>query len=302
MPRPMKSEHRHELESNSLAGFLHNLPQHLRTHSNKILLVLAGVLLVFAGMRYRENQKIEQDNQARQALANAWETVRIVRDELPLEFLGRPGSAASLAQRREDLIEQGNQNAQRVLSDSDKSTDAARMASAWLARGELYWALAHLPELPGAATQPSLAPKTSAAEALDIAANAYQTILREFGDQVQPVIAARLGLAAIAETKRDFAGARQQYQSLIDSEQTSRNDKQLAQARLNKLADLEKPLLLLPATQPATQPGFTDTRPNAPGLPPLPPLESTLDIPLPATQPATETAPAASTAPTTQPG
>lgn len=292
----MKSEHRHELEANSLAGFLNNLPQHLRTHSNKILLVVAGVLAVFALMRYRDNQKIEQDFQTRNALATAWDAVGQLRN-MQVAFLRLgPSDVANLSKQRDDLIDLGDRNAQQVLTDSDKSKDAARMASAWLARGELYWALSNLPTPVEATTQPSLAPKTSATAALDVAANAYQTILKDFPDQVQPVITARFSLAAIAENKGDFAAAQEQYKALIESTSSSPADKAIAEQRIAKVGDLQKPLLLLAATQPATKPAITDSRSVIPGITNM---QLGLGPEIPATQASPATLP--TTAPTTQP-
>jgi len=70
-----------------------------------------------------------------------------------------------------------------------------------------------------------------------------------------------------------------------------------------KLDDLRKPLLLLPATQPATQPTITDNRPITPGIPNLLLGAGSTDVPLPTTQATPSTRPATrpATVPSTQP-
>src|SRR5262249_11421835 len=70
-----------------------------------------------------------------------------------------------------------------------------------LALGEYYWALANYPIPPEAATQPSLRPELSQEELLNKAEEYYGKAGKE--QTAQPYLAARarLGLAAVAETR-----------------------------------------------------------------------------------------------------
>ncbi|MGN6625336.1 MAG: tetratricopeptide repeat protein, partial [Tepidisphaeraceae bacterium] len=148
---------------------------------------------------------------------------------------------------------------------------------------ELFWDLSQLPAAPAAtqpsSTQPALATKTPS-QYMDLANNAYQQVVNSYPGQHVPVTIARFGLAAIAENKGDFATARTQYKALIEDTNLTAANKSLAEMRLAKLDELEKPMLLLPATQPATKPAMP--------LSTLPPLDLHMgpQIPTATTKPA----------------
>lgn len=234
----MKSEHRHELKTNSLAEALSNLPQTLKTHGNKILTVLAVVLLIIAGVRYKRSQDEAARAQVRQSLAAAWTilgNIQGVREPSVLE-------------QAENDVKSAAQN---VIETADAS-DHPLLASAYQALGQLYWTLAT--QSPLATTQPATQPSTRPTNYLEMSEQAYTRILTDFSDQPQAVITAHLALAAIAEEKRNWDLARQHYQQVIESAEALPTDKRLAENRLAGLKELQTPLLLIPASQPVNPP------------------------------------------------
>lgn len=230
----MKSEHRHELKTNSLAEALANLPQTLKTHGNKILTVLAIVLLIIAGVRYKRSQDEAARIQVRQSLATAWTILGNIQGVREPSVLDQAEIDVKSA-------------AQNVIDTADAS-DHAILASAYQALGQLYWTLAT--QSPLASTQPATQPATRPTNYLELSEQAYTRILSDFADQPQAVIAAHLALAAIAEEKHLWDMAQQHYQKVIESADALPTDKRLAQNRLASLKDLQNPLLLIPASQP----------------------------------------------------
>ncbi|GIW76957.1 MAG: hypothetical protein KatS3mg104_2020 [Phycisphaerae bacterium] len=153
----MKSEHRHELKTNSLAEALANLPQTLKTHANKILTVLAVVLLIIAGVRYKRSQDEAARAQVRQSLATAWTILGNIQG------VREP---AVLDQAETDV----KSAAQNVIETADAS-DHPLLASAYQALGQLYWTLAI--QSPLATTQPTTQPSTRPTNYLEMSEQAY---------------------------------------------------------------------------------------------------------------------------------
>lgn len=217
-----------------------------RKHGSKLLLIFAAAMLVFAGVRYKRNQDAQRNVDVQTALSNAWRGVDQIQSQ---QFSVTPSTPMEIAMRQ--TLENDVNQAVQVVQDSAAPTDTARLANASLARGEMFWALAHMPpEAPS--TQPASQPAASqpARDYLGLAAAAYDKIVSDYAAQIEPYTLARFGLAAVAEDRRDIAAARTQYQAVIDNAATSPPDKSMAETRLAALNELEKPLLLLPATQP----------------------------------------------------
>lgn len=289
MAPPMKSEHRHELQTNTLASFMANLPQTLQKHSSKILTVAAVILLVVAVNNYRKSQREATRIEVQDALAKAWESL----DELRA---GSPTPATQLEAQIRSAV-------QKVLDDADPKTDRALLANAWLVTGDMYWALATEVQsdasAPGAnsTTPPTTQATTKPASETDHlrkSAEAYQKVVDEYNDQSQQLATARFSLAAIAETRRDFEAARTQYKQLIESSTVTPSHKVMAENRIARLSELEKPLLLLPATRPTSEFGgfdpasMPDELLDTPMLPPGPigPVGPSTQPAPPSTQPA----------------
>lgn len=262
----MKSEERHELERNDLATSLSDPMSLWRRHGNKVLIVLTVALLVLWAVRYKRAQAAAKEEQTRQALANAWSGLA----QLP-QLAAAPANP-EITKLRSGLETEINQNVALVTDDSD--TPAPQAAWAWLARGEMYWGFAHLPGSASTAsptTQATTVPTSqpagkSADEYLGLAANAYGSVVEKYPNESTAVTIARFALAAIAEEKHDLAGARKQYQALIETPNfltpttspSNPDAKSMAEARLAMLNSLEKPTLLLPATQPVGGPSTDD--------------------------------------------
>jgi hypothetical protein len=251
----MTSQERHELKNNSLAETMSDLPGFWRRHGNKLLMVAAVIALVLAGYRYKKNQDIARDQETYAALTNAWAAV----DQLRAQQFAAVVSPDNFVKVRDEMEQAANRSVEDVIINTDRKTNPARLANAWLARGELYWTLATLPPVTGAATQPAYAPRQSEADYLKLAATAFGTVVNDYADQVQPIATARLSLAAIAENQSDFSTAQKHYTAVLESDTSPAFAKAIAQQRIVKLDTIAKPLLLLPATQPSTQ---TTTQPS----------------------------------------
>jgi CCR4-NOT transcriptional regulation complex NOT5 subunit len=114
---------------------------------------------------------------------------------------------------------------------------------------------------------------------LQKAADAYQAVVADPKAPKESEVSARLGLAAVAENRKQWDQAKDQYQKIVDDPAAPKPLKDLAAGSLSRLEIIRKaPLIGQPATLPAlaTQPATTSTAPAA-----------------------TSTAPSTSTAPTT---
>ncbi len=128
----------------------------------------------------------------------------------------------------------------------NKSEVPAVKARALVVRGDLDWSMANLPELPGAATQPSLKIDPAGDEALRQAADSYTAALNTAGADAEAVAAAHMGLAAVAENKLDWPVAKQQLEAVADAANGVAVLSQAARVQLAGLPTLEKPLYLAP--------------------------------------------------------
>jgi tetratricopeptide (TPR) repeat protein len=277
----MKSEHRHELETNSLASTIVTAPETLRKYSSKILTVIAIALLIVAAVRYKKNQDAAAAMQVRQSLAIAWNAVQQIQHIGQMAFFMEPGQKQTMLEAAETEVKTAVQS---VVDVSDTQSDQAQLASAYLALGELYWVLANESEL--ATLTASTQPTTRPTNYLDLSQNAFEKIVSQYPTQSLSVVASRFSLAAIAENRRDWKSAREQYKAIIEADFASPEKKAMAEARIALVDELENPILLLPASQPFVAPQ-ADT--GVPGLTELPSLEVGPTVPTtkPATKPTT---------------
>src|SRR5205809_1596361 len=204
----MKAERRRELKTNTLARGLESLPEVSRQHGTKILAaVLAALLLAFlvrqwiTGRRERAEGAAYSLNSARGAISQL--------DEIDLRFV----SLQDLAMLRREVSTQGEERIRQVIETAD---DPLLLAEAKLARGDLNWKLANFPELPGAATQPSLQFPRSKTDLLKTAARSYQEVLDDPGAPQESKWTARFGLGAVYENQREWEKAKEQYQRLVN--------------------------------------------------------------------------------------
>lgn len=244
----MKADRRHDLKTNALARGLEGLPNYWRDYGSRALLVVVVALIVYLLVRYWNDRKASQAQQAALAMNTIQEKLEDI-DRLSGAFSANASQVADLRQKDARDVEDA------IDTVLDHARDARAKANAYLARGELNWKLANLPELPGADTRPSLK-VGNRDKLLDNAKSAYEEVLRSNSGDALDEFSARTGLAAIAEDKHDWDAARQQYQLVADSglPEAFRN---YARKRLADLPNYQKPVLIAPPepqTQPSTEP------------------------------------------------
>src|SRR5262245_39868629 len=132
----MKAERRHELQQNSLARFLDNLPVMLRLYADRILLVVVLILLVIVLIRWRVNAAATRAAQITDNLAAAKTSLK------QLEQIRMGGAPDQVASFRSRVISEVNDAIEQVANNSS-SSDAALQAQALVTRGDLYWTLAN---------------------------------------------------------------------------------------------------------------------------------------------------------------
>jgi hypothetical protein len=261
----MKAERRHDLKTNALARGLDSAPEFARRYGGRILLaVVLLVLLVILLNNYRKSADQAQ-TQVAAALANA-RNATVLLENLPPQG----ANPKQFLMLRDQYAAQAADNVSKVLETAD---DPKIRAEALISRGNLNWALANLPDLPGAETQPALRYARSREELLEEAEQAYRDAL-EFKDQAPHAgITARLSLAAVAENRRQWDRANEYYQSLIDDPAVAEAFKEEALERQLMLGDLRKPVLLAePSTRKsaASEADEADAGPLEPEGPPVP--------------------------------
>jgi hypothetical protein len=270
----MKAERRHELKSNTLAHGLENLPEFGRRYGTKILLAVVAVLTIIVFVRYQARTSREAKEQAAETFAGAISAIG------SLDNISDMSDARAAADQRKRVQDEAGRAIQQVI---DQSKDPALRADALLARGDLNWKLAAMPELAGAATQPSLKMAESDEDLLEKARAAYEAAAKAEGASPLTVTNARLSLAAIAEQRGKWDEAKLHYEQVQSDPRTATAFQNEAKVRLEDLGDLAKPVFIGgPATKPVTD------------LPEFGP-------PAPTTGPTTTTAPATTTTTTTAP-
>ncbi len=268
--------------------------------------VLTVILLVAAGvLAYRWYTR--SADAARQAVVLQLETARQNVDQLRSPQLlygsnGLPLASADVVAK----IRMLQTTASGALSDVINKADApAIKARALVVRGDLAWAVANLPELPGAATQPALRLDPPSDVLLGQAADAYSAVLGIDGADKESLAAAHLGLAAVAENKGDWDNAKTQLQSVAGDANGVAVLSAAAKAQLAELPTLAKPIYVapptgidIPATPAATQPTTGPATPGMMGPVPSMPLPTSRPTSVPVRVPSTKPA----TVPTSMPG
>jgi hypothetical protein len=281
----MKAQRRHELQENELAKVIKNAPTFWQESGGKFLAGAIVVLIIVILIQYRVSSRRTSQAQALQEIS----TARRVTEELANVVFGDPNDQAT---RRRLFFNDANDALARAMQASD---DPKLQAEALVAKGDLNWQLAALPPVPGATTQQALQVRDPK-DLLANSAEAYQAVLSNFSDQKYAAIAARFGLAAIAENRKDWDTAKSHYEKAAVETKGMPAYQSMASVRLGLLDQLKTPVIIgKPATQPelGAPPATTQISPlvAAPAGPPSP-----------ATTQATAAPPAATTtAPATRP-
>lgn len=288
----MKADRRHELQENTLAHVLSNFPLYLSIYAGRIITVVLIVALVVLVVRYRAAAKQQQFETTRINLAQAREATFQLG-----QLVGGFRDPTQTAQLRSQLLLDANAAIDAVIANADNDVIKAE---AYVARGDLYWTAANLPDLSGAATQPALALPEPRNDLLGKAEGAYQQVLSQFPNQPLAKGTALIGLAAVAENRRQFDEALKFYQQLKDSD-APQVFKAIGEGRVAQMPLIRVERRLVPATMPAFDPSFDPTTlpatlPAGVEAPAVPTLEAPA---APAAPPATSPA---SPSPATRPG
>lgn len=244
----MKAQRRRELKSNSLIWHLQGLPEKIKQYQSQISLVVILLALGVVLIQYRMRTAAERLDAAQNGVAQATENLARLRQ------MGMPEHNGDLFMKeREDFYAEGVEQADEALQKAPDNQPQLK-AHALLAKGDLSYEMANFPELPGAATQPALRPSESTDDLLSAASDAYTQALQTYGDVPNVAVAARFGLAAVAENRGQWDAARDQYQAIIASD-AAQPYKDYAKTRLDILPQLQQPAAmdLGASTQPTTR-------------------------------------------------
>ncbi len=242
----MKAERRHELKTNALARGIENLPQLWRQHGNKLLLVLIGIMLIIIAVRYRMTESAQRQLSAKSALTKAQAEIAELR-AVPF-WLYNEDVIVSVFSQQAGFADDDINEALRSADDSQVR------AQAYVARGDLNFLWAGFPILPAATTRPSLRPPHSSEEYLNNAEAAYNQALKEpvTGDR-QVVWNAHLGLAYVAEDRRDWDAARSNYDAVINDPSAPTAMTEFFKKRKSDLVEMSRKRFVgLPMTEPAS--------------------------------------------------
>jgi tetratricopeptide (TPR) repeat protein len=255
----MKAERRHELQTNTLAQFLNELPILLRIHANKLLMGVIVICAIVLLVRYRMNASAQAREDARAALDSAR---RGIDQFARIEAIPDPGERVK---QRLKLSQQIQTAVEQLLAATSDPDDAPVRAEAYIAQGDLYWAMANLAVVPGAATQPALAMPETAPQYLTRAEMAYQRVLKDYASQPVAKATAQLALAAVEENRREWDKAIEFYNQVITDAQAADVFKAIARQRLAMIPQLRSPVYLgefsstQPTTVPTTEPASSET-------------------------------------------
>src|SRR5262245_62016419 len=221
-----------------------------------VIVICAIVLLV----RYRMNASAQARENARSALDSAR---RGIDQFSRIEMI--PDAGERVKQRR-NLSQQIQTAVEQVLADTSDPDDAPVRAEAYVAQGDLYWAMGKLAVLPGAATQPALAMPETPQQYLTRADTAYQRVVKDYANQPVAKATALLALAAIEENRHEWDKAIAYYNLVTTDEHAADVFKAIARQRLAMIPQLRSPVYLgaFSSTQPTTVPSTEPSPTSAP--------------------------------------
>jgi hypothetical protein len=245
----------------------------MQTWINRLLWVLIIGLGIYTFITWR-NRAEENNRELAAATLSSVETIALeladgALDSQPLEMFP--------VEKRAEIVRKAvSQAAAGLDSMATLTEDPTLAAAAGVVRGDLNWALGTLTPPPEATTRPALAYVPEGQDPLEFARRSYKAVVDNFPTQHVSVARARLGLAAIAENKREFDAAKAAYQTLIDDTATPSAFADIAKMRQTILPQLAvqvridftpttQPTVTIPAVDvppsPQTQPATPSTQP-----------------------------------------
>jgi hypothetical protein len=281
----MKAQRRHELQQSDLAKVIKQAPGFWQQSGGRWLLGAVAVLVIVILIRYRISSNRDAAVAARDSLAIARTLIEELGSQrMVMMTLTSPPNEAAM--RRRQMFAEATSAIADVTTKSDDRTLAAE---ALVARGDLCWATATLPEIPGASTQQSTLQVRDPRELMTNAAEAYTNVLNSYPDVTAAAVAAHFGLAAIAENEKKWDDAKRHYEAALAATKDLDPQHVLAQQRLTLLPKLGEPVILgKPATEPAPTTGLSTTNPFiSPFV--AAPMTATTRAAMPATRPTSST-------------
>lgn len=237
----MKAEERHKLKTNELAESLGHLPEYLRTHGTRILIVIVVVLVVGIGglwwSKSAQAAKLQQVERLHELLMS------IDREQAMTAFQSRQATAAGQDATQAFPPSYGSSVLVRSLAElaaQAKGTPVAATAilqQAEVMRSELLYA----GRVFSAAEKEKIC---TAVRAL------YEQVIELHSGSAVATGAARMGLGLVAEELGQWDAARQIYQKLASETETpvaATAFPSAAQQRLAALDSYREPLVFAPA-------------------------------------------------------
>lgn len=260
----MKAEQRHALKQNSLVTGISNAPAFFQKHGSRLLLGLTLVLLAVILVRNYYARRTALAQRSAADLGDAIYLVSQIRNLQPLRQTARgfqPVAPGELVNLRNDFRNDADTKIQDGL---DHTEDPKTKAQLLVIRGDLNWQLANFPQF----AVPSQTPEKTPEELLKLAEDAYAQVLQPpLSDDPTSANSARMGLAAIAENRRQWDKAKQFYQQVVDDKAADAGVHELATRNLADLSTLQHPVLLAKLEKPTTAPA--GTRPGFSSIPDL---------------------------------
>lgn len=285
-----KGQKKTSLEELDLATGIDRLPELWARHGNKVLIGITIAALGYAFWSFRHNTALANLQTAETDLAQARDLVVQLRS---VPFSRQ--QPERYAQVRKEALSNGTGFLDAV---HEKSEDPVMLAQAYLLRGDLNYTLASMPEMDAATTRPSLRLVEDPKRLTGAAKESYQHVIADYPTQTEAVAAAHLGLAALAENEGNLAEAKTQYEAVANSASAADTYKAVARAAIARLPELEKPIKIVAASQPAMSlPMIFDTPNSIPAIT-LPTPSSTMPAP---SMSAPSMTPPSMAAPTTRP-
>jgi len=225
----------------------------LQTWINRLLWVVIIGLGIYTFITWR-NRTEENNRELAAATLSSVETIALdlgdgALDSQPLELI-------PVEKRAETVKRAVTQAAGGLDSIATLTENPTLTAAAGVVRGDLNWALGTLPAPTEATTRPARAYVAEGQDPLEFARRSYKAVIDNFPKEHVSVARARLGLAAIAENKREFDAAKAAYQALIDDTNTPKAFADVAKMRQSILPQLAVQVKIdfSATTQPAVPP------------------------------------------------
>jgi hypothetical protein len=263
----MKAERRHALQQNDLAAKIIQLPDYGKIWVRRGIVALVVIVVLATIILLRFNDSGTKRAESEDALAQAMATSQNLHMQMPGQ--ASPTLDPQFYHSVEALFLQA-QDALGVVE--QKSKDPAMLSQAAVVRGDINLYMVTLPRA-AATTQPSVEVRPTTQEALTDANTAYNKVIDQYSDQRSSVLAARFGLATLAEDQGNWQAARQQYQAIADDSNAPEVYHLQAKARIAAMSKLEtKPMIteraIAPLIDPTKLPEPISLEGSTPALPP----------------------------------